>query len=429
MCHAIAGSRLGPQGTGLQKTGKNRVSNAPGEYLIPYRVLFLYNAAMDTLPQKYHDIDTAELVKRIAARKAELGDSLCILGHHYQTDEVIQFADFAGDSLKLSQIAAGQRDAKYIVFCGVHFMAESADILAGAEQIVCLPSLRAGCGMADMADEAGVAAAIEEVQQLAGGGGSSQKILPITYVNSTAAVKAVTGRAGGACCTSSNVRNVFEWALRPAAEGGGGGAKVFAIPDQHLGRNTAVAMGFTKPADCAMYDPALPNGGLTAADVQAATFILWKGFCYVHQIFKPEHVDAVRREHEGITVIVHPECPAEVVSRADLAGSTSQIITAIAEAPAGSKWAIGTEGNLVNRLANLHTDKTICLLSPTPARCVQMGMIDLPGLLWILDGLAAGQPVNRISVSADIAADAKIALQRMIDIKAVRDVTSTPDNN
>ncbi len=366
---------------------------------------------------------TAELCERIAARKAELGESLCILGHHYQHDEVIQFADFTGDSLRLSQLAAEQRSAKYIVFCGVHFMAESADILSSAEQIVCLPNLRAGCVMADMADEDAVATAIEELNALIGTSGRSGcPLVPVTYVNSTAAIKAITARAGGACCTSSNVRNVFEWALRPKKQGGAGGGKILAIPDQHLGRNTAVGMGFGED-DCALYDPELPKGGLTETQVQAATFILWKGHCYVHQVFRPHHVATVRKRHPGIRVIVHPECPREVLTAADAAGSTAQIIRAVSDAPAGSSWAIGTESNLVNRLGRQNPDKTIVLLSDGPALCVQMARIDLPHLLWSLDSISAGTPVNRVTVPDRTGRYARMALKRMIDIKAVTNLT------
>ena len=329
------------------------------------------------LPAEYLALDSAEIEERIAARKRQLGESLCILGHHYQHDEVIRFADFTGDSLKLSQLAAAQRQARYIVFCGVHFMAESADILSGDDQAVCLPSLRAGCTMADMAEDAAVATALAELRAL-----TDAKIVPITYVNSTAAVKAVTARSGGACCTSGNVRNVFAWALAPESD-----------------------------------------GGLTAADVDRATFLLWKGHCYVHQVFTPEHVHEVRRRHPGITVIVHPECPQEVVQLSDASGSTEQIIRAVAAGKPGSQWAVGTESNLVHRLAARHGDRFVRLLSDGPATCAQMARIDLPHLLWVLDHLAEGQVVNRITVPAVVAADARIALQRMIDIRATPDVT------
>jgi len=373
------------------------------------------------LSQDYADVPAAELVERITARKRELDGSLCILGHHYQADEVIRFADFTGDSLKLSQLAADRKDARYIVFCGVHFMAESADIVSAPEQVVCLPNLLAGCAMAEMADAEAVAEGIEEVRALGGA-----KVVPITYVNSTAAIKAITGRAGGACCTSGNVRNVFEWALRAEADGGAGAERIFAIPDQHLGRNTAVAMG-RQPDDCVLYDPMLPDGGLTAQQVSRATFILWKGHCYVHQFFTAEQVRKVRAADPDVRVIVHPECPREVVQLADAAGSTEQIIRAVDGAEPGSRWAIGTEGHLVNRLARRHPDQSVRLLSDGPAVCAQMRRIDLPHLLWILDNLAAGSVVNRVSVPPDIASDARTALERMLSIKASTHLTPTEE--
>jgi quinolinate synthase len=369
------------------------------------------------LPPEYTALETPEMESRIAARKAELGDALVILGHHYQRDEVIQFADFTGDSLKLAQLAARQHAAKYIVFCGVHFMAESADILSGDDQAVCLPSLDAGCAMADMADDEAVAAAIDEIAAMTGA-----RVVPVTYVNSTAAVKAVTAAAGGACCTSGNVRNVFAWVLAPRQEGGAGGQKVFAVPDQHLGRNTAFAMGYGE-ADCAVYDAELPGGGLARGDVERATFLLWKGHCYVHQVFTVEGVRAVRDRDGGLRIIVHPECPREVVALADASGSTEQIIRAVSQGRPGSRWAIGTEANLVNRLARQYRDREVRVLASAPARCVQMARIDLPHLLWVLDNLAAGRVVNRISVPADIAAGAREALETMIHIKAAGDVT------
>ena len=366
------------------------------------------------LPEEYARLTADELAGRIAERKRLLGSSLCILGHHYQRDEVIAHADFTGDSLKLSQLAAAQGEAKYIVFCGVHFMAESADILSGDEQVVCLPNLQAGCEMADMAEATDVAAALDELRAMTGAA-----VVPVSYVNSTAAIKALTARAGGACCTSSNVRNVFEWARSPRP-GGAGGEKIFCIPDEHLGRNTAVAMGFG-PDDCVVYDPHLASGGLTADDARRATFLLWKGHCYVHQVFRPEHVRRVRRESPGATVIVHPECPYEVVQLADASGSTEQIIRAVAAGPPGGAWAVGTERNLVNRLAARHADRSVRVLGDAPAGCVQMARIDLPHLLRVLDSIAAGVCVNRVTVAADVAADARVALQRMIDIRASRD--------
>ena len=368
----------------------------------------------EPLPRPYHQMETDELRARIAERKERLGSSLCILGHHYQRDEVIEFADFAGDSLELSQLAAKQTEARFIVFCGVHFMAESADVLSGPEQVVCLPNLLAGCAMAAMADEAAVRSAIEELGRL-----TDARVVPVAYVNSTAAIKAATARAGGACCTSSNVLNVFRWAL---SADGAGGEKILAVPDQHLGRNTAVAMGLST-ADCAVYDPDLPDGGLDAEAVARAKVILWRGHCYVHQRFTPEQVRAVRAADPKVRVIVHPECPREVVELADASGSTAQIIRAIEDGRPGDHWAIGTESNLVNRLANRHREQSIRVLSDAPALCAQMHRIDLPHLLWVLDHLADGRVVNQVSVPPDVAADARTALQRMIDIKAVKDVT------
>jgi quinolinate synthase len=375
------------------------------------------------LPEEYLRAGSDELRRRALERKAQLGADLCILGHHYQNDEVIDLADFTGDSLRLSQLAAQQHEARYIVFCGVHFMAESADVLSAPGQAVILPNMRAGCNMADMADADAVAAAMDELSAMSAGA----RIVPITYVNSSAAIKALTGRAGGACCTSSNVRNVFEWALA-ASEAGGAGAKnnknikILCVPDQHLGRNTAAAMGYGDDT-CVVYDPALPGGGISPEAAARATFFLWKGFCYVHQRFAPEHVQAVRLRHPGIRVIVHPECPREVVRLADASGSTEQIIRAVEAAPDGSQWAIGTESNLVNRLARRHPEQFIRVLSDSPALCQTMHFIDLPHLLWVLDNLAEGRIVNQVIVEPAEAAGARVALDRMIAIKAVKEVT------
>jgi quinolinate synthase len=369
---------------------------------------------MKEIPQEYLSLSEPELCRRIAAAKARLGEELCILGHHYQRDEVVQFADFVGDSLKLSQQAAAQRRAKYIVFCGVHFMAESADILTAPEQAVILPNLAAGCAMADMADESEVATALEELAALGAG-----KIVPVVYVNSTAGVKALAARAGGACCTSSNAREVFEWALSPY---GAGGQKVLAVPDQHLGRNSAVAMGLSLD-DCALYDPAKLGGGLSREVVGRARFILWKGQCHIHQVFRPAHVEEARRLHPGIFVIVHPECPFEVVAVADASGSTEQIIRAVAGAKPGSAFAIGTESNLVERLARRHRDRFIRPLADFPAICRQMYCIDLPHVGWVLEALCRGEVINRVSVDPAVAADARKALQRMIDIRPAEGVT------
>jgi quinolinate synthase len=376
--------------------------------------------AQPPLPPEYADMPAAEARRRILDRKAQLARTVCLLGHHYQRDEIIDLVDFTGDSLKLSQLAAAQKEARYIVFCGVHFMAESADILSGPDQIVCLPHLAAGCRMADMADARGVQAALDELAEM-----TDARVLPIAYVNSSAAIKAVTGRAGGACCTSSNVRNVCAWALADPAAGGAGAGKVLCVPDQHLGRNTAFAMGYGED-DCVVYDPALPDGGLTAEAVARAKFILWKGHCYVHQLFRPEHIRAERRKHPDTRVIVHPECPRQVVALADASGSTEQIIRAVAEASPGSRWAVGTESHLVRRLAKRHPDRTIRVLGGGTASCVMMQRIDLPHLLWVMDNLADGRVVNQVSVPPAVAADARAALQRMIDIKAVPDATPRP---
>jgi quinolinate synthase len=271
--------------------------------------------------------------------------------------------------------------------------------------------------MAEMADDDAVANAFDELASL-----TDERIVPITYVNSTAAIKALTGRHGGACCTSSNVRNVFQWALTPSNAGGAAADKIFAIPDEHLARNTAVAMGYELD-DCVLYDPSLPNGGLTKERMENAKFILWKGHCYVHRQFTPKHVRNMRERYPGITVIVHPECPREVVELADLAGSTEQIIRAVSDAPADTQWAIGTEANLVHRLAKKYPDRFIRLLSDGGAVCAQMARIDLPHLAWVLDSLVEGHPRNPIHVDEQTAADARLALQRMIDIKAVAQVT------
>ncbi len=362
----------------------------------------------EPIPRSYNELSREQLDERILRAKEQFGEELCILGHHYQRDEVIRFADLTGDSLKLSQQAAQQQKARYIVFCGVHFMAESADILSSDAQIVCLPNMRAGCMMADMAEDASVATAIEEINAL-----TDSKVVPVTYVNSTAAIKAITGLSGGACCTSSNVRSVFEWALRGEEKGGAGGEKILCIPDEHLGRNTAVAMGYS-PEDCAVYDPYLPDGGLTREQVARARFILWKGHCYVHMHFTPDHVRSVRSMHEDIRVIVHPECTYEVVGASDASGSTEQIIRTLSEAEPGSSWAIGTESNLVNRLARRHPDRFVRILSDAPSVCTQMQQIDLGYLAWTLDNLAEDRVVNQIRVDPQTTEDARIALERMI---------------
>ncbi|NQU76312.1 MAG: quinolinate synthase NadA [Planctomycetes bacterium] len=362
-----------------------------------------------------------ELDERIRACKSALGERVVILGHHYQQDDVIRYADFAGDSLRLSRLAGEQTGAEFIVFCGVHFMAESADILTSDSQTVILPDLSAGCSMADMADAADVQTCLDELSALIDGVGT---IVPVTYVNSTAAVKAVTGRNGGACCTSGNCRAVLAWALRSGDQDGAGHAKVLAVPDQHLVRATALDMGYSL-ADCVVYRPHLPNGGLTADQVRLATFVLWDGCCSVHQEFTVEHVTQRRREYPGIRVIVHPECEISVVQAADMHGSTEQIIRTISDAPPASKWAVGTEINLVNRLACKHTDKLVVNLSSHQCLCTTMYRIDPQHLCWVLENLRAGRIVNRITVDPAVKCDARIALDRMVGHKGAVTATST----
>jgi len=355
------------------------------------------------LPSSYASLGPQEMADRIRAHKEAFGDRLVILGHHYQRDEVIQFADFAGDSLKLSQLAAEQARAEFVVFCGVHFMAESADILTEDPVAVILPDLAAGCGLADMAD----------LEQLEGAwsrltAATDARIIPITYVNSAASIKGFCGQHGGACCTSGNARKVLEYALTQ-------GDKVIFLPDQHLGRNTAYSLDY--PLDSmALYDPHANDGGLTDEQVRGAKFILWKGHCSVHQLFTVEHCEQAHAADPRCRIIVHPECPWEVVQKADEAGSTEYIIKAIDEAPDGSRWAVGTETHLVNRLANRHAGrKTVGWLGGVRSLCDTMYRIDLPHLLWCLDELASGRVVNRIRVDDEIAHYARVALQRMLD--------------
>ena len=345
----------------------------------------------------------AELCARIAERKQELGERLLILGHHYQQDAVYQFADATGDSLKLARFAAEARDRKYIVFCGVHFMAESADILPAVDQVVVLPDLRAGCPMADMASRAEVEWAWQELAGVAGG-----RVIPVTYVNSSALIKDLVGTRGGSVCTSSNAERVLTWAL-------GQGDKVFFFPDEHLGRNSAFALDI--PDDQVVcWQRGEPLGGNSPEQLRQAKVILWNGYCTVHMQFRAEHVAAWRAKEPAIRVIVHPECRHEVVRAADQYGSTEGIIKAVTESPSGSKWAIGTEVNLVHRLKVRQPDKEIHSLSPFQCLCSTMYRIKPAYLLWVLDHLARGEVVNRITVPAEIAAGARVALDRMLTI-------------
>jgi quinolinate synthase len=388
------------------------------------------------LDERYTAASPDDLATRISAAKAELGDRLFILGHHYQRDEVIRWADARGDSYRLSVLAQQRPQAEHIVFCGVHFMAESADILTGDHQTVILPDLNAGCSMADMAD----IDEVEEAWEALGGVVDTDRLVPITYMNSSAAIKAFVGRHGGAVCTSTNARAVLEWALaRGTAERQGRGPsgpapkapragsrraargtetrgdQVLFFPDQHLGRNTGVAMGYGLD-DMRVWDPRRDLGGLTERECKESTFLLWRGHCSIHQRFRPEHIEAFRAEHPDGIVVVHPECPHETVVLADQVGSTDYIIRALGDAPAGATIAVGTEVHLVNRLAQENPDKTVVSLDPIVCPCSTMNRIDEPHLAWVLDELVEGRVVNPIRVDADVAEWARVALQRMLDI-------------
>jgi len=344
-----------------------------------------------------------DLVERAEKARKALGERAMVLGHHYQRDEVIQFADITGDSFKLAQAAADRRDAEYIIFCGVHFMAESADILTSSTQNVILPDLAAGCSMADMAAANQVDEAWRSLEKL----GQSKRTIPITYMNSSAAIKAFTGANGGAICTSSNAERAMRWAFEQ-------GEKVFFLPDQHLGRNTAVLKLGLKLEDCVLWNPWKPQGGLTDSEIKGAKVILWRGHCSVHGRFSLGNVEEVRAKVPGVKVLVHPECQHDVVKSADVVGSTEMIIKTVADSPAGSIWAVGTELNLVKRLAASNPDKKVLFLDKTICYCSTMNRIDLPHLVWAMESLAAGKVVNQIKVADGIARDAKVALERML---------------
>jgi quinolinate synthase len=349
-----------------------------------------------------------DLARRIAAAKETLGSRVMILGHHYQRDEVMRWADARGDSFGLSRLAAGARQAEFVVFCGVHFMAESADVLTSADQQVILPDLNAGCSMADMADLESVEEAWDEIAGVT----DIDAVVPVTYMNSAAALKAFVGRHGGAVCTSSNARAILTWAL---AQHPGANVKVLFFPDQHLGRNTAFQLGYGA-ADMAVWDPRRDSGGLDERTIKEARFLLWKGHCSVHQRFRPEHVAAFRAEHPTGRVIVHPECSHEVVELADEVGSTDHIIAAVERAPAGTALGIATEIHLVQRLGAEHPDLQVMSLDPLVCPCSTMFRIDAAHLCWVLEALVEGRVVNRISVDATVAEGARLALQRMLDI-------------
>ncbi|MFJ6168814.1 quinolinate synthase NadA [Micromonospora orduensis] len=344
-----------------------------------------------------------DLVARATAAKAKLGSKVFVLGHHYQRDEVIQFADVTGDSFKLAREAAARPDAEYIVFCGVHFMAESADILTTDAQRVILPDLAAGCSMADMAVLGQVEAAWDTLTEL----GIAGTTVPVTYMNSSADIKGFVGRNGGVVCTSSNAKRALDWAFEQ-------GQKVLFLPDQHLGRNTAVLEMGLSLDDCVLYDPHKPGGGLTPEQLRDAKMILWRGHCSVHGRFTLDSVNDVRERVPGVNVLVHPECRHEVVTASDYVGSTEYIIKTIEAAPAGSAWALGTELNLVRRLALAHPDKQIMFLDKAVCYCSTMNRIDLPHLVWALEELVAGRVVNQITVDADTAHHARVALDQML---------------
>jgi quinolinate synthase len=378
------------------------------------------------LPEIYTQLSAPELRVRIELAKNELGSKLAVLGHHYQQDDIIDFADFVGDSFELSRKAQQQTGIEYVIFCGVHFMAESADILTEPNVRVVLPDLGAGCSMADMANLDQTLEAWEQLKSVCG----DHPIIPITYMNSSAAIKAFVGEHDGAVCTSSNCRNVLEWALRGGASAEGQGPllaprplplsttrpKVLFFPDQHLGRNTAYAMG--TPLDkMIVWDPKLDLGGNTPEQIRNADYILWKGHCSVHALFRPEHIDQLRARDPDVKVIVHPECKWEVVQKADMAGSTAYIVEQVKKAKPGTKWAIGTEVHLVNRLKHQHPEQEIVVLSDCQCLCTTMYRIDLPHLCWALENLVAGTVVNEIKVDEHTRKWSLVALERMLSIK------------
>jgi quinolinate synthase len=358
------------------------------------------------LPDAYLGLSDEEMEIRIAAARAALGDRLVILGHHYQRDEVIRFADYTGDSFKLAQSIARHPTADFIVFCGVHFMAESADILALPHQHVVLPDLAAGCSMADMVAPDQLATCWNELEQL----GLAAQVVPVTYINSAAAVKAFVGERGGTICTSSNAQVSLEWAWRQRD-------KVLFLPDQHLGRNTAWKMGVSLD-DMVVWDPYEPFGGVSREELDRARLILWKGHCSVHVRFTPKQIEAARQQYPGIRVIVHPEVPFDVLRAADDSGSTEYILRTVREAPAGTTWAVGTEIHLVHRLAEeMAPAKTVISLDQVGCLCSTMFRVSPNHLLWVLEGLLDGEVHNEIVVPDEQQKWARIALERMLSIK------------
>ena len=375
------------------------------------------------LPDHYTAMTHEQLVDAITARRAELGDKVVILGHHYQQDDVIDFADFTGDSFKLSQLAAqrvSETGAQYVIFCGVHFMAESADILTPDDTTILLPDASAGCSMADMADAQQTLDAWETINEVLAN--TNSRVIPICYMNCSAAIKSFCGEHGGAVCTSSNCQKILDWALAGGDQPlePGQTIRILFLPDQHLGRNTAAAMGFDIKTQMTVWDPMDPAGmgGNTDADIQNAVFYLWKGHCSVHQLFRPEHIQQIRAQWPGVQVITHPECCYEVCELSDMTGSTEGIKAAIENSPAGSRWAVGTEINMVNRLAGEAAKRgvEVRMLSGCQCLCTTMYRIDMPHLLWTMDQLAQGTVVNAIKVHSQVKHWAIIALQRMLDL-------------
>jgi len=356
------------------------------------------------IPVSYLRMPPEELDARITEARAALGERLVVLGHHYQRNEIIRFADVRGDSFKLSQYAASQKNAEYIVFCGVHFMAETADILSSPEQQVILPNLTAGCSMADMAHIDDVLDCWDDLQAVFGGGG----VVPITYMNSTAAIKALCGRNGGIVCTSSNAPAAFRWAFER-------GDRVLFMPDQHLGRNTGVKLGID-PEEMLVWNPFKPMGGHSEEALDKAKVILWQGHCSVHTRFSVAQIEEARSRFPDVNVVVHPECFMEVVQAADFDGSTEYIIKVIEEAPPGSVWAIGTEISLVNRIAQQNPDKTVFCLDSVVCPCSTMYRVHPAYLSWVMDGLNAGVVVNQIRVEDQTRAEARVALDRMLAV-------------
>ena len=373
------------------------------------------NIQWQPVPEAYLGLDAKALDARIAAARKALGARALILGHHYQREEVIKYADLQGDSFKLSQHAASQSEAEFIIFCGVHFMAETADVLSADHQKVILPNMTAGCSMADMAPTDDVLDCWDDLTTLLG----AEALTPITYMNSTAAIKALCGRNGGIVCTSSNARVTMEWAFERRD-------KVLFMPDEHLGRNTALDLGID-PAEIVVWNPWKPMGGLSEDAVRAAKVILWRGHCAVHTRFRPSQIDAARAKYPDVNVIVHPECPHEVVAAADMNGSTEKIIEAVNGGAPGSVWAIGTEISLVHRLQLKNSDKTVFCLDPVVCPCSTMYRIHPVYVAWVLEGLVSGNVVNQVTVDPETKADAKIALQRMLDVTAERTHAVTRD--